>query len=198
MCAIRHKVTLLNIYAENGKFAGGFRGGPFLGRKYHAHAHEDHAAQNATDGADQCCNESIHLDFSHITMTFTALAILVILGDDLSRVDKTAIISSLKNLQRPDGSYSAIHGGSENDMRFLYCACIISYIINDWSGVDVERALQFVRDSHSYDMGIAQGPGQEAHGRSKNFFAFKMKLLTLVSFPRWIHILCARRTFSYG
>lgn len=80
-------------------------------------------------------------------------------------------------------------------MRFLFCAAVISYIINDWSGVDVDRAVDFVRKSHvsrhtmfcntetttdhssssssssvllaspqSYDFGIAQAPGQEAHG----------------------------------
>ena len=36
-------------------------------------------------------------------MTYTALASLLILGDDLSRVNKPAVIEALKALQLPDG-----------------------------------------------------------------------------------------------
>ena len=42
-------------------------------------------------------------DCSHIAMTYTALASLVILGDDLSRVNRPAVIEGLKALQLPDG-----------------------------------------------------------------------------------------------
>lgn len=37
--------------------------------------------------------------------------------------------------------------GSENDMRFIYCACCISYILNDWSGVDIPRVVQYIKES---------------------------------------------------
>ena len=79
----------------------------------------------------------IHIRHSHIAMTYTALAILVALGDDLSQVDKESIISSLQTLQqRPNGSFQAVGGmGSEHDMRILYCA---SHFVHakrlDWSG----------------------------------------------------------------
>ena len=42
-------------------------------------------------------------DCSHIAMTYTALASLVILGDDLSRVNRPAVIEGLKALQLSDG-----------------------------------------------------------------------------------------------
>ena len=42
-------------------------------------------------------------DCSHIAMTYTALASLLILGDDLSRVNRPAVIEALKALQLPDG-----------------------------------------------------------------------------------------------
>ena len=42
-------------------------------------------------------------DCSHIAMTYTALASLLILGDDLSRVNRPAVIEALKILQLPDG-----------------------------------------------------------------------------------------------
>ena len=45
----------------------------------------------------------IPYNYSHIAMTYTALATLITLGDDLSRVDKAAVISSLKHLQLDNG-----------------------------------------------------------------------------------------------
>lgn len=42
-------------------------------------------------------------DCSHIAMTYTALASLLILGDDLSRVNRPAVIKGLMALQLPDG-----------------------------------------------------------------------------------------------
>ena len=42
-------------------------------------------------------------DYSHIAMTYTALASLVILGDDLSRVNRAAVVQGVKALQLPDG-----------------------------------------------------------------------------------------------
>jgi len=37
--------------------------------------------------------------------------------------------------------------GSENDMRFIFCASCISYILNDWSGMDVELTVDYIRRS---------------------------------------------------
>ena len=42
-------------------------------------------------------------NYSHIAMTYTALATLITLGDDLSRVDKPAVVKSLKVLQLDNG-----------------------------------------------------------------------------------------------
>jgi len=107
-------------------------------------------------------------------MTYTALASLIILGDDLSRVDRKGIISSIKKLQKEDGRYGdsfisllisinselssnnnkiiiksfcAMYNEGESDMRFVYCASIIGYILNDWSGMDLEKTVNFIRQS---------------------------------------------------
>ena len=32
-------------------------------------------------------------------------------------------------------------------MRFVYCACCISYVLNDWSGVNVEKTVEFIKRS---------------------------------------------------
>jgi len=37
--------------------------------------------------------------------------------------------------------------GSENDMRFIFCAACISYILNDWTGMDVELTVDYIRRS---------------------------------------------------
>jgi len=37
--------------------------------------------------------------------------------------------------------------GSENDMRFIFCASCISYILDDWTGIDVELTVDYIRRS---------------------------------------------------
>ncbi|TRY64803.1 hypothetical protein DNTS_004407 [Danionella cerebrum] len=105
-------------------------------------------------------------DSAHITMSYTGLACLLILGDDLSRVDRSACVCGLRALQLPDGSFPAVPEGSENDMRFVYCAVCISFMLDDWSGINTHSAIQYIRRSMSYDGGIAQGAGLESHGGS--------------------------------
>lgn len=64
---------------------------------------------------------------AHIAMTYAALSLLKILGDDLSRVHKKYVIGALKELQLDDGSFTPVHGGYEaNDMRFVFCAYVAS------------------------------------------------------------------------
>ncbi|XP_048384229.1 geranylgeranyl transferase type-1 subunit beta [Stegostoma tigrinum] len=112
-------------------------------------------------------NGSHHLyDSGHIAMTYTGLASLVILGDDLKRVNKEACLAGLGALQLEDGSFYAVPEGSENDMRFVYCATCICYMLNDWSGMNTQKAVEYIRKSMSYDSGLAQGAGLESHGGS--------------------------------
>ncbi|KAJ3170709.1 Geranylgeranyl transferase type-1 subunit beta [Geranomyces variabilis] len=151
----------------------GFRGGPSLGAPYSPQA-----------------STTVHkFDNAHITMTYTALASLLILRDDLSRVDKSAITDALRQLQQSDGrretTRQSIYDGAiqidamvdESDMRFLYCACVISYILNDWRGMDQDKAVQYIFQSQSYESAFGQGPGQEAHGGSTYCAVASLQLL---------------------
>lgn len=69
------------------------------------------------------------------------------LGDDYSRVDVASIIKGLRALAKPDGSFGPVAFDAESDMRFVYCACVISYLINDWSAIDKELTVKFIHSS---------------------------------------------------
>jgi len=102
----------------------------------------------------------------HLAMAYVSLAILITLGDDLARVDKTSLVAGMRHHQQPNGSFSATLHGSECDTRFVYCACAVSYILDDWSGVDRDAATSYILSCVSYEGGIALTPGAEAHGGS--------------------------------
>lgn len=108
------------------------------------------------------CNA--HYKCGHLAMTYTGLCTLLILGDDLSQVHRKAVIAGVRALQQQDGNFSATLSGCESDMRFVYCAACISYILDDWSGFDIEKATKYILDSIGYDYGIAQCPELESHG----------------------------------
>eukprot|EP01027_Heterolobosea_sp_BB2_P018269 GEZU01025761.1.p1 GENE.GEZU01025761.1~~GEZU01025761.1.p1 ORF type:complete len:203 (-),score=31.22 GEZU01025761.1:475-1083(-) len=121
----------------------GFRGGSYLGMKY--------------DPSGTGYPIFKH-DHGHITMTYTALAILKTLGDDFSRVDKKSIIAAMKHLQREDGSFRATALESEDDMRFVYCAFAVAEFLQDYSGIDVERAYNFIVKSQVRTMAKSTHP----------------------------------------
>lgn len=85
----------------------GFRGSPWSGRPF------DPCTVSFFRGGgsivfcltfeNQKTCEYIHYDSSHIANTYTALLNLLMLGDDLSRVNKSAIIETLRYLQQEDG-----------------------------------------------------------------------------------------------
>jgi geranylgeranyl transferase type-1 subunit beta len=151
----------LQVVSSNDELVGGpniheayvgFKGGSFLGGG-------PFATINETD-------EWKKFNQGHVAMTYTALCSLRTLGDDLSRIDKKGIIKALSHLQLSDGSFQCVAVGSEHDMRFLYCACCISYMLDDWSGVDKDRAVTYIQSCRSYDGAVALVPGNEGHGGS--------------------------------
>eukprot|EP00124_Ichthyophonus_hoferi_P002010 Ihof_evm4s123 gene=Ihof_evmTU4s123 len=137
-------------YLGKDKGTYGFRGSNWIGVPYNDTMKKSHYPH----------------DCAHIAMTFCALLLLLILGDDFSRVNRKAIVESLKELQLDDGSYKSTLEGGESDMRFVYCACVISHLLDDWSGVDRAMVLSYIKNSMSYDCAFGQGPGLESHGGS--------------------------------
>ncbi|KAK7481336.1 hypothetical protein BaRGS_00027416 [Batillaria attramentaria] len=127
----------------------GFRGSSTLGNPF---------------DTQKCQDKAVPYDSGHVTMTYTALASLLILGDNLSRVHRAAVIAGLRSLQQEDGSFSCVPEGSETDMRFVYCACCVCYMLNDWSGINRAKTVEYISSSVTYEGAMGQGPGGEAHG----------------------------------
>ncbi|KAK9061190.1 hypothetical protein SSX86_018370 [Deinandra increscens subsp. villosa] len=100
---------------------------------------------------------------SHLASTYCALAILKTVDYDLSLIDSSSISKSMKHLQQSDGSFMPIHTGAETDLRFVYCAAVISSLLDNWSGVDKEKAKNYILSCQSYDGGFGLIPGQESH-----------------------------------
>eukprot|EP01134_Creolimax_fragrantissima_P003612 CFRG3612T1 len=132
----------------------GFRGSMFLGIPFCCTTKPEHNDMN------------IDYDCAHIAMTYCAILLLLVLGDDLSRVQRKPILNAMKKLQKPDGSYFSSVQGSESDVRFVYCAAAISHALKDWSGMDRDLGVKYIKSSMAYDFGIGQAPGLEGHGGS--------------------------------
>ncbi|RDX70422.1 Geranylgeranyl transferase type-1 subunit beta [Mucuna pruriens] len=101
---------------------------------------------------------------SHLASTYCAIAILKIVGYELSNLESESIVTSMRNLQQPDGSFIPIHTGGETDLRFVYCAAAISFMLDNWSGMDKEKAKDYILRCQSYDGGFGLVPGAESHG----------------------------------
>jgi hypothetical protein len=41
-------------------------------------------------------------------------------------------------------------------MRYVYCACCVAHILGDWSGLDKDKATNYILQSQSYDFSIGQ------------------------------------------
>ena len=45
-------------------------------------------------------------------------------------------------------SFSALPTGGESDLRMLYCAFVISSLLDDWSGIDLDRAIAYTQSCY--------------------------------------------------
>eukprot|EP01038_Epipyxis_sp_PR26KG_P010652 gene10652-14306_t len=141
----------------------GFIGSPYIGiNSCFGHFLDENTVNNSNNYAQPC----LQYQLGHLAMTYTALVSLITLGDDLSRVNKSQIMKGMPSLQDSNGSFRATLDGNESDVRFIYCACAISVILNDWSGVNRDLAASFIRSCLTYEGGISLTPGIEAHGGS--------------------------------
>lgn len=138
---------------------GGFRG--FTGTIM------DHGEQSSWDPAN-------------LPATFFALCTLLILGDDLRRVDREACLKWTAKLQRPDGSFGEVLSGEVGlqvyeiqggrDLRFCCCAAGIMYMLRNVRGLSDATTMfkegamvHYIESCQSYEGGFSEGPYREAH-----------------------------------
>ncbi|KAI9373303.1 serine/threonine protein kinase [Aspergillus egyptiacus] len=139
--------------------SGGFRG--FTGTNF---------------GVDKRTRENEAWDPANVPSTFFALVILLILGDDLSRVQRIECLSWLPKMQRADGSFGEVLGPEGEvegggDLRFCCFAAGTRYILRgknaagleDVDDIDVQKLVAFIESCQAYDGGMAEGPYCEAH-----------------------------------
>ncbi|CUA67607.1 geranylgeranyl transferase type-1 subunit beta [Rhizoctonia solani] len=101
---------------------------------------------------------------ANLIMTYAALLSLAILRDDFSKLDRPALLQLVASRQNVDGSFSAVPHDTVGDLRALYTAFVICYLLDDWTRIDVPGALSFINRCRSYEGGYGQSPDQEAHG----------------------------------
>ncbi|KIJ62659.1 hypothetical protein HYDPIDRAFT_114319 [Hydnomerulius pinastri MD-312] len=99
-----------------------------------------------------------------IITTYTALLSLAILRDDFTKLDREGIIKFLQVCQNPDGSFSSEPFGGDADLRTMYCAFVISSMLNDWSGIRLPDAFKFIKSCRTYEGGYGQIPFAESSG----------------------------------
>lgn len=128
--------------------------------------------------ATSMIDSDVPFDCGVITMTYCALGTLVILGDDLKRIDKRSIVAGMKHLQLADGSFRPSVLGGERDMRLVYCAAAVCKLLDDWSGIDKDRCAKFIKECLSHEGAFGQCPGAEAHGGSTFCALASLKLMS--------------------
>ena len=96
--------------------------------------------------------ESI-FDAGHLPASYFAIASLLILGDDLTRLNRGGALEMLKRLQNEDGSFSPVFIGGDKfgevDVRHLYCAIatreMLSPVKPEEDDIDVREAIRYIQ-----------------------------------------------------
>jgi len=127
-----------------------------------------------TDLADRRNIDNRQWDPGNLPNTFFALVALLVLGDDLGRVQRERCLAWLPRLQRSDGSFGEnlglrdeIEGG--RDLRYCCCAAGIAYILHDPAEkpycpvFDEQRLIDYILSCQDYTGGYGESPLREPH-----------------------------------
>jgi len=126
-----------------GPYGAGFKPGPYMSS----------IKEDSTEG-----------NVPQLIVTYTALLTLAILRDDFTRLDRAGIVQLLGACQREDGSFSTEPYGGDTDLRTVYCAFAIANMLDNWSTVNVDQSVEFMRSCRTYEGGYGQFPFCEAQG----------------------------------
>ncbi|GAB7332910.1 hypothetical protein MBLNU13_g04622t1 [Cladosporium sp. NU13] len=131
-----------------------------------------------TDFGERATTENAKWDPANINATYFALTSLLILGDDLQRVNRKHTLRWVNDMQRDDGSFgeTLVDGKQEGgrDPRLGYCATGVRYILRGATApgtlniggervddIDFDKYIECIRCSESFDGGIADAPFHE-------------------------------------
>ncbi|CDZ97303.1 Protein geranylgeranyltransferase Type I, beta subunit [Phaffia rhodozyma] len=155
---------------------GGFRGSPFTGPWKECGGTDD-------DGQPITLTPTLSSNQAHLASTYTALLVLSILRAPLDKLNRPGLVAFLRSCQFEDGSFSPLRKemNAERDVRMVLCACVISDLVADWTGVNVEQSERFVQACCSYDGGFGQRPQQESQGGTTYCALASLHLLSSVS-----------------
>ena len=156
-------------WRDCGFIGGGFAGGERIGGDANSHTEEDCNCRALLANGNE-----VH---AHIAMTYTALASLVILGDDLSRVRRKSIIKSIAALQLEDGRFVAHRNDGESDCRFIYCAYAVAFMLGGVGSLNLASTQKYIRGCAGFDGGISLLQGLESHGGSTYCATASLSLL---------------------
>ncbi|VDO03528.1 unnamed protein product [Rodentolepis nana] len=145
--------------AEYGSTRCGFRGSNFIGAPLHLNVDCD------GDSGD-VGRKSLPLpyDSCHVTADYSALLSLLVLGDNLDRLNRQAIIEGIKSLQHINGNL--INGSlfcPEFDPRFIFSAVASAYVLDLLDQLDLDIFEKFMMECLTYEGAFGSSPKLEAH-----------------------------------
>lgn len=114
----------------------GFRGSSFIG------------ASLNFDANNSSKYSPLPYDSCHVTMDYSALVSLLVLGDDLERVNRQAVIDGIRALQSVNGNL--VNGSlfcPEFDARFIFSAVASAYILDMLEQLDLDAFEKFLVNS---------------------------------------------------
>lgn len=126
---------------------GGFRSGP--------------CAESSASGPGA---EQPPTDAPHLIMTYCALLALAVLRDDYAALDRPALARMVGACQDADGGFATMPGAGDADLRMTYCAFVVCALLDDWSCIDLARALSYIHRCRTYEGGYGQTPHGESLG----------------------------------
>jgi geranylgeranyl transferase type-1 subunit beta len=104
------------------------------------------------------------MEESHIVMTYSSLAMVLLFGDDLSLLDAPRLVSCLKSLKMSNGGVRQTALRVEFHLRFSFWAAAITRMLATHEDLDVERTIACVVSYQTYDGRYEQLPLDKAHG----------------------------------
>nr|CDS31937.1 geranylgeranyl transferase type I beta subunit [Hymenolepis microstoma] len=145
--------------AEYGSKRCGFRGSSFIGAPLHLNVDYDGDSENIS-------RKSLPLpyDSCHVTADYSALISLLVLGDNLDRLNRQAIIEGIKSLQHINGNLiNASLFCPEFDPRFIFSAVASAYVLDLLDQLDLDTFENFMMGCLTYEGAFGSSPKLEAH-----------------------------------